>query len=96
MTTDQASADHAHEQEHRAALHDNRAYWLGDDGDPFELIPNLCAQCVNWQPDRQLYLADGTTQHSSGFCTVRAVAELAQMPQSYAAQCEAYEEEIPF
>lgn len=96
MTTDQASADQAYEQERREALEDNQAYWQEEDNPSSDIVPDLCAQCVNWQPDRQLHLADGTTKRSPGFCTVRAAADLAQVPQDYAAQCSFYEEEIPF
>ncbi|EDX82624.1 hypothetical protein S7335_925 [Synechococcus sp. PCC 7335] len=98
MITDQYSAECQYEQERRAALDDNRAFWTADET-PLVVTPPaspVCAQCVNWQYGRQLRLADGTTQYSSGFCTVRAVAELEQMSQDYAATCRLYEEAIPF
>lgn len=96
MTTDQASADYAYEQERREAQHDNRAYWHETKPPRTAFVPDQCSQCINWQPDRLLHLADGTTQCSPGFCTIRAAADLEQMPQDYAAKCLLYEEDIPF
>jgi hypothetical protein len=98
MATDQATADYEREQAAREVLEDDRA-----DGVECEL-PQLseepswpvCAQCVNWQPTRQLHLADGTTRTTPGFCAVRAAADLPQMAQGYAAECQLYEVEQPF
>jgi hypothetical protein len=98
MATDQATEDYEREQEKRAALEDDWADWVECElPQPVSLpTPRLCAQCVNWQPARQLYLADGTTQPTPGFCAIRAAANLPQMAQGYAAECQSYEEEIPF
>ena len=98
MTTDQYSADCQYEQERRTALDDNRAFWAADEV-PLVVTPPrqpVCAQCENWQFGRQLHLADGTTQYSQGFCTLRAAADLQQMSPTYAPTCRFYEEAIPF
>ena len=101
MATDQATADYEAEQEKRERLQDDAALARSlaedavshaSDAPP----PSLCAQCINWQPNRRLHLADGTTRLSPGYCTTRAAAALPQMPQAYAQQCRFYEEEIPF
>ena len=98
MTTDQYSVECDREQEQRVALDDNRALWLADERPLFDSqpAPPVCAQCEHWQFGRQLRLADGTTQYSHGFCTLRAAADLQQMSQDYAATCRLYEEAIPF
>ena len=98
MATDQASADYEQEQANRVALSDNKAFWAEEEVPPSSSEPFIkqCVQCVNWHPARSLHLADGTTQESPGFCTLRAAADLAQLPQSYAEECRFYEEDIPF
>ena len=98
MTTDQYGAMCQYEQDQRVALDENRAFWTADEVPLFVTPPTLpvCAQCENWQSGRQLHLADGTTQYSHGFCTLRAAADLQQMSQDYAATCRLYEEAIPF
>ena len=101
MATDQATADYEAEQEKQAHLQDDAARERSLTQDalahPSDAPPQpLCAQCVNWQPDRLLYLADGTTQTRPGHCITRAAADLSQMSQEYAQHCHLYEEEIPF
>lgn len=98
MAIDQATADYEQEQATRESLDANRADWTEPEipHSSEQFLPNVCAQCVNWQPARQLRLADGTTPHTPGFCIVRAAADLPQMPQAYAENCRFYEEDIPF
>jgi hypothetical protein len=98
MAVDQATAEYEQEQAAREVLEDDRANWAESEmPQPVSLpISRLCAQCVNWQPAMQLHLADGTTRTTPGFCTVRAAADLPQMAQGYAAECQLYEIEIPF
>ncbi|MGB7085294.1 MAG: hypothetical protein WBD47_07050 [Phormidesmis sp.] len=98
MATDQATADYEREQENRAALQDDWTDWAESEipSPPSQLMSRICDRCVNWQPARHLYLADGTTQLTPGFCAVRAAAGLRQRPQAYAEHCRFYEEEIPF
>ena len=98
MAIDQATADYEREQENRATIRDNWADWNERETpeSPSQPLPPVCTQCVNWQPERQLHLADGSTQRRVGFCSIRAAADLPQMAQSYASECQFYEEEIPF
>ena len=101
MAIDQATADYEAEQEKRERLQDDAALSRSLTEDASAHISDapplpLCAQCVNWQPDRRLHLANGTIQTRPGFCTVRAAANLPQMSQTYAQQCHFYEGEIPF
>ena len=98
MATDQATANYEQEQAKREFLDANRADWAEPEipQSSEQFLPSVCAQCVNWQPARQLRLADGTTPHTPGFCIVRAAADLPQMPQAYAENCRFYEEDIPF
>ena len=95
---DQATADYEREQENRTTIQDSWADWNQCETPPYpnQSSPPVCAQCVNWQPERQLHLADGTTQRRVGFCASRAAANLSQMAQNYASECRFYEEEIPF
>jgi len=58
--------------------------------------PVTCSQCENWQAERQLHLADGSTQTIQGFCAARAAADLPQMSQDYAQRCRLFEPYIPF
>lgn len=98
MATDQATADYQYEQSRREALDDSRAEWT-DDQSPWPdqpAIAPVCAQRVNWRAARKLHLADGSTVCSSGFCTLRAVADLQQMSQTYANQCDFFLQNIPF
>ena len=101
MATDQATADYEAEQEKRERLQDEAALAQLLAEETLEHAsdippPLLCAQCINWQPDRRLHLADGTTRLRPGYCATRAAADLPQMAQAYAQQCRFYEEEIPF
>ncbi len=98
MAIDQATADYEREQTQRAVLQDDWAIWAESEQPPptYQRIPKVCPQCVNWQPARQLHLADGTTQPAPGFCTARAAADLPQMAQEYAERCRFCEEKIPF
>jgi hypothetical protein len=98
MATDQATADYEDEQGAHEELQDSWAEWAESEmPQPIsQPISKVCAQCVNWQPARRLHLANGTTQLSPGFCTVRAAADLSQLPQTYAERCRFYEEDIPF
>lgn len=97
MTICQASADYAREQAKREALDDERARWADSEPPEPTSEPNkVCAQCVNWRPERPLHLADGTTRPSPGFCASRAAAALPQMLPAYAERCRLFEEEIPF
>jgi len=59
-------------------------------------LPPVCAQCENWQAERQLHLADGSTRTLRGFCAARAAADLPQMAQDYARQCRLFEQYVPF
>lgn len=99
LVTDQATADYDYEQQRRAALQDDRAEWAetAHFQRTTQFIPTrVCAQCVNWQPERMLNLADGTIRIAPGFCTARAAADLPQMSQGYAKRCRFYKERIPF
>ncbi|NJM99732.1 MAG: hypothetical protein HC800_23645 [Phormidesmis sp. RL_2_1] len=98
MAIDQATADYEREQEKRAALQDAWADWHEHETSESlsQPLPPVCAQCVNWQADRRLYLADGSTQLSPGYCAARAAADLPQMSQEYAERCRFYEEDCPF
>lgn len=99
LVTDQATADYAYEQENRARLEDAWASWTEAEQpcpSPELPPPKVCAQCVNWQPERHLYLADGTVRTAPGFCTARAAADLQQMSPDYAERCRFYKEYIPF
>ena len=100
LVTDQATADYAYEQENRAHLEDDWASWMENEQpcpSP-ELVPQkVCAQCINWRPERHLRLAaDGTQQTAPGFCTARAAADLQQMSPDYAEHCRFYEVKEPF
>ena len=94
MATDQATADYEAEQAEREASQDDR--WAQSEQPAYKPIPNGCSQCINWRPDRQLHLADGSSQSTPGFCSARAAADLPQIPQTYAQDCAFYVEEIPF
>ncbi|MEM6453272.1 MAG: hypothetical protein AAF703_23510 [Cyanobacteria bacterium P01_D01_bin.105] len=101
MATDQSTADYEAEQEKRSHLQDDAARERSLAQDALAHTSDsppqpLCAQCVNWQPDRLLYLTDGTTQTRTGYCVTRAAADLSQMSQAHAQRCHLYEEEIPF
>ena len=97
MATDQATADYEAEQERLAALRDDYALERSlADAIPAPPPSPVCAQCINWQAQRWLHLADGISQLSPGYCAVRAAADLPQMSQDYAKQCALYEEYIPF
>ena len=95
--TDKATAECACEQENRARIEDDWASWMETEQPCPTLLPQkVCAQCVNWQPERHLYLANGTVRTAPGFCTARAAADLQQMSPDYAERCRFYEEYIPF
>lgn len=98
MAIDRATADYEQEQEKRTTIQDDWADWNQCEASPYpsQSLPLVCAQCVNWQPERQLHLADGNTQRRMGFCVTRAASDLPQMAQNYASECRFYEEEIPF
>ncbi len=99
LVTDQATADYDCDQEKRARLEDDWAKWAEREQPcptPELVPPKVCAQCVNWKPERHLRLADGTNRIAPGFCTARAAADLQQMSQDYAERCSFYEECIPF
>lgn len=98
LVTDQATADYAREQENRARLEHDSASWMETEQPCPTLLPQkVCAQCVNWQLERMLHLADGTIRPTPGFCTARAAADLPQMPSDHAERCKVYEvEEAPF
>ena len=97
LVTDQATADCAREQENHARLENDSASWMETEQPCPTLLPQkVCAQCVNWQPERHLYLANGTVRTAPGFCTARAAAELQQMPSDYAERCPFYDVEEPF
>lgn len=55
-----------------------------------------CSDCENWQTERQLNLADGSTRTLSGFCAARAAADLPQMSQDYARHCRLFAPYVPF
>lgn len=88
MAIDRATADYEQEQEqeNRTNIQDNWADWNQCEAPLYssQSLPLVCAQCVNWQPERQLHLADGNTQRRIGFCATRAAADLPQMAQHYA------------
>ena len=100
MATDQATADYEAEQQKREQRTDEHALERSPvaTAEPSPTSPPLpvCAQCVNWQAQRWLHLADGTTRLRPGYCGVRAAADLPQISQDYAKQCSLYEEYIPF
>ncbi len=102
VVTDQATADYDYEQQRRAVFQDDWAEWAEAAHsqptlpDPQFIPTKVCAQCVNWQPERMLNLADGTIRIAPGFCTARAAADLPQMSQGYAKRCRFYKERIPF
>ena len=61
MATDQATADYEAEQERLAALRDDYALERSlADAIPAPPPSPVCAQCINWQAQRWLDLADGT------------------------------------
>jgi len=98
MAIDQATADYEREQEKRTIIQDDWADWNERETPPppGQSLPPVCVRCINWQPERQLHLADGTTQLRVGFCATRAAADLPQVAQNYASECRFYEEEVPF
>lgn len=101
MATDQATSDYAAEQQKREQRSDDRALErslaeAAQASTPTPPPSPVCAQCINWQAERWLHLADGTSQLRPGYCAVRASADLPQMSQDYAKQCVLYEEYIPF
>ena len=63
MAIDRATADYEHEQENRTSIQDDWADWNQCEAPPLpsQSLSSVCAQCVNWQPEQQLHLADGTT-----------------------------------
>ena len=98
MAIDQATADYEREQEKRTTIQDDWAAWNERETPPppSQSLSPACAQCINWQPERQPHLVNGTTQRRKGFCATRAAANLPQMAQNYASECQFYEEEVPF
>lgn len=101
MATDQATADYEAEQEAREKIQDDsaRERSLAQDNLAHASDPPpqpLCAQCVNWEQPRTLHLTEGTTRLRPGYCAIRAAADLSQMSQAHAQQCDLYEVDIPF
>ncbi|PZO16891.1 MAG: hypothetical protein DCF25_11900 [Leptolyngbya foveolarum] len=98
MAIDQATADYEREQENRTVTQDDWAEWSECETSPptSQPLPPVCAQCVNWQPERPLHLADGTIFHRPGFCETRAAADLSQMSQDYAQRCRLFKPTVPF
>lgn len=62
-------------------------------GDP--PVPPICPQCAHWQDERTLQTIFGI-QRVPGYCSLRASADLTQMPQNYAPKCSLYVEACPF
>ena len=63
---------------------------------PVSVPPVVCSECENWRASRLLHLADGSTRNTPGFCTARAAADLPQVSQHYAQQCQLFEHHMPF
>ncbi|MFK8186018.1 MAG: hypothetical protein AB8B99_21800 [Phormidesmis sp.] len=98
MATDRANVDYEREQEILAALRDSCADWVEAEASQhaFQPLPKVCAQCLNWENERLLHLADDSTWRRLGYCAARGAADLPQLPQNYAERCKLYEEEMPF
>lgn len=101
MVIDEATADYEAEQQKREQRADDRALErslaeAAQSPTPTPPPSPVCAQCTNWQAERWVHPTDGTSRLRPGNCAVRAAADLPQMSQDYAKQCQFYEEYIPF
>lgn len=100
VVSDTASAGYVDDERRKQVTYDGQGEELElaiiADESGHELPLPVCTQCTNWQFPRLLHLSDGTEVRSFGFCTARAAADLPQMQQSYAVECQFYDEDIPF